>query len=106
MNCTGLATIKFPDTVREINGNAFDSCGSLTSVTLSKSLQNLGSEAFRACSNISAFYIPSDNHFFSSSGGVLYDKNLTQLLIYPQKKQGAYVIPNSITNMMCWEKAV
>lgn len=41
-----------------------------------------------------------DNQYFASIDGVLFNKDLTQIIRYPQAKYGSqYTIPNSVTHI-------
>ena len=44
-----------PDGVTILENNALDSCTGLTSVTIGKNIQTVGSELFRNCTNCSVF---------------------------------------------------
>ncbi len=39
------------------------------------------------------------NEKYSSQDGILFDKNKTELLRYPEGKAGTYVIPDSVTSI-------
>ena len=44
--------------------------------------------------------VDEENQFYSSQDGVLYDKNKTKLLKYPEKKkESRYQIPDTVTNI-------
>ncbi|QYR11743.1 leucine-rich repeat protein [Prevotella sp. Rep29] len=43
--------------------------------------------------------VDENNTAYSSIDGVLFNKSQTELILYPRGKQGAYVIPNSVTSI-------
>jgi len=59
--------------VIKIEGNAFDDCSDLTNIT-----------------------VHPDNPAYASDDGVLFNKDRTELLIFPRGRQGDYVIPESV----------
>ena len=51
-DCTSLNEVVFPNTVEDINEDAFRGCSSLKSITLPDSLKSLGKYAFMSCSSL------------------------------------------------------
>ena len=86
-----------PGSVTYIGGDAFSGCGGLTSVAIPSGVANIGSGAFLSCSSLTGFTVDAQNPFYSSLGGVLFDKNQTALIEWPPGRAGAYVIPSSVT---------
>ena len=98
-NCTNLASVTISNSVTSIGFEAFCSSG-LTSVTIPNSVVSIGIMAFTFCPELTSIKVDPGNPSFSSdSEGVLYDKDKTQLFIYPGGKKGAFVIPNSVTSI-------
>jgi hypothetical protein len=87
-----------PNTVSTIADRAFDGGNSfLKSVSIPASVKNIGYWAFANCWNISSFVVNTSNPMYSSANGVLYDKNKTVLMYYPQKKTDTEcVVPNTV----------
>ncbi len=54
-----ITSVKFPDSITDIQSNAFASCSNLTSVQLPKNLKKLGSNAFFNCRNLETIEIPA-----------------------------------------------
>ncbi len=84
--------------VTSIGGAAFAG-SSLTNATIPGSVTNIGAAPFNACSLLTAITVDSGNRFYSSVGGVLFDKSLTTLVEYPEGKAGTYTIPLGVTGI-------
>ena len=66
----------------------------IRSVTLNAKVNKVGENAFSMCKNLVNIYVDPDNEYFSSIEGVLFDKEGTTLIAYPQNKgQKEYQIP-------------
>ena len=84
--CTSLSDVTLPSSVEEIYPHAFFEC-KMKEVTLGPKLSTLGLLAFGGFGNlVTAFNVSEDNEHFSSVNGVLYNKDKTKLLMYPQKR--------------------
>ncbi len=98
-DCVNLASVIFPNGIASIGAGAFVDCASLTSVTIPDSVTNIGFEPFFYCVKLTNITVVADNPAYSSSNGVLFDKNQTLLIQFPTGFVGNYVIPNSVTNI-------
>ncbi len=78
--------------------DGFGSCGCLTGIAVPSSVTNIGSAAFPS-PILTAITVDMSNSVYSSASGVLFDKNQTTLLIYPQGKSGSYIVPSSVTSI-------
>ena len=93
--CTSLT---IPNSVTTIGESAFYST-SISSYTIPSSVSSIGVEAFdlARCSSID---VEDGNLQYTSSDGVLFNKDMTTLICYPCKKPGeSYTIPNSVTTI-------
>lgn len=59
----------------------------------------IGEYAFYNCPNISGFEVNSSNPWFSTSEGLLFNKNSDTLYICPFSKQGAYILPSGVKHI-------
>ena len=124
--CTSLASITLPSSLVSIEYRAFYQCRALTSVTIGNGVITIGAEAFRLCTSLTSITIPDSvtsigdgaftdcfnltmievgagNVNYTAVNGVLFNKEMTLLHIYPAAKTGAnYVIPDSVTNIGNW----
>jgi len=94
-----LTGIFLPNRVTSIGERAFHYCNSLTSVTIPDSVTSIGNDAFSGCSSLTTINVEATNTAYSSIDGVLYNKNKTTLLSYPEGKTGSFNIPNSVTSI-------
>lgn len=56
--CAELETVKLPETVTEIDVNAFRECGNLVSINIPDSVQSIGNSAFFECEKLAQIHIP------------------------------------------------
>lgn len=113
-----LASITIGTSVKEIGAYAFSGAGSITKITLPSQLtaiedgafygsslteitipqtvENIAETAFLNCTQLSSISVNSENDYYASGGGVLYEKlfgNKYVLICYPsQKPEHSYTI--------------
>jgi Listeria/Bacterioides repeat len=118
-NCTALTTVQTPSTLESIGGTAFFKCTSLSMINFGSNLKSIGERAFFGtaltnvfipaniesmglnpftnCYSLSTIVVDPLNQNFASEDNVLFNKNKTDLLVYPNGKTGTtYSIPNSV----------
>lgn len=121
-DCTGLTNITIPDSVTNIANFSFRDCVALKSVKIGKSVTGIGSYAFADCINLTSINIPASvssighcfinksnnittinvdgaNTAYTSIDGVLFSKDKTTLVAYPNGKGSNYSIPGSVTTI-------
>ena len=99
-NCRNLTSVTIPNSVTSIGHYAFDTCSSLTSITIPNSVTSIGDSAFRNCRNLTSINVDSNNANYSSIGGVLFNKDKSVIIRYPEgKEETTYTIPNSVTSI-------
>ncbi len=100
MNCSSLESITLSTALTNIKQYAFQDCTSLKTISIPKDVATLGDRLFGACTSLTAINVDEDNENFSSADGVLYNKDQTQLIVYPAGKTGdTYDIPDSVTTL-------
>ena len=97
--CTGLKSVTIPNSVTEIGNIAFEGCTSLKSVTIPSSVTEIGIDAFGGCTGLKSITVDKNNKNYTSVEGVLFNKNKTKILGYPNAKGSSYVIPSSVTEI-------
>ena len=90
-NCSCLTSVKIPDSVVKIETMAF-ATGCFPHVTIPASVIELGWCALHHCH----VTVHPDNPEYSSEDGILFNRNKTELIMYPEERQGDYVIPDTV----------
>ena len=98
--CSNLVSIKIPNTITSIGDYAFDECSSLISIEIPESVTSIAVPAFSSCNSLTSINVSEKNKKYLSDNGVLYTKNITELIKYPAgKKEKEYEISNSVKNI-------
>ena len=112
--------ITFPSTLRIIKESCFSGATIQSLLYLPNSLETIETYGFR-CAGIEKIYIPASvkniecaafvsanldsiivdtvNQYYKSVDGVLYTKDVTQLLCFPMSRGGHFFVPNGVTQI-------
>lgn len=69
----------------------------ISSLTLPGCFTDLGETYLYTCPNIEWFFVDEDNEAFSSRDGILFNHDQTELILFPKAVEGAYEIPEQVT---------
>lgn len=73
---------------------------SLESATIHNGITSIDKTAFNYCESLVKIDVAADNPSYSSLDGILFNKDKTTLICYPECKQGAeFIIPNTVTKI-------
>ena len=103
--CASLVNITIPNSVTKIGYCGFQDCIKLKSVSIGSGLndfdtQNIFGFIFTGCTSLENITVNSSNNNYSSANGIMYDKNKTEILVYPQaKKDTTYSVPSSVKSL-------
>lgn len=88
---------EIPDGITTISEYAFSYSTGLKAVKLSDSVQYINN-SFNLCNGLERIDVSSGNRFFSSQGGVLFNKDQTQLFRYPIGNTApSYNLPENVS---------
>lgn len=94
--CRYLRKVKLPATLKSVGLWAFWKSLSLSSIYIPASLTDLNAEAFSE-GGMSAYEVSPDNPVYSSEDGIMFNKDKTELLHFPAKKQvESFSIPEKV----------
>lgn len=117
--CSALSSVMIPDSVAYIGASAFYDCTSLEDVVIGNGVTKIESYTFNNCCNATihigtsvqtieqdAFtrthliIVDESNPYFSSVEGVLFNKDQSQLIWYPDSStRTEYIVPESVTKV-------
>ncbi|MFA6308242.1 MAG: leucine-rich repeat protein [Clostridia bacterium] len=98
--CKKLKAITFPTSLKSIGNSAFEECELLKKITIPSKVEKIGEIAFRHCNELKTINVSSNNKFYKSINGVLFNKSQTQLILYPVgKTYNFYEIPNRVKKL-------
>lgn len=93
-------TFLLPENILSIDPGAFSNCTQLTgTLSLPSTLSWIGEYAFYNCPGLSGFEASNANPWFSTSEGLLFNKNSDTLYICPFSKQGEYTLPAGVKHI-------
>lgn len=98
--CKNLTSVTIPEGVTSIGSYAFNACN-LTSMEIPASVTAIGTldaSALGAGRNLTGYFVDEKNTAYTSVDGILFSKDGTVLVAYPQgKNDTSYSIPESVT---------
>lgn len=98
--CISLESITIPNSVTSIGVYAFILCTSLQTINIPESVSSISIDAFIRCDALMNINVDDNNEHYKSVDGVLFSKDGTTLLRYPQSKPGSsYVVPEGVLSI-------
>jgi hypothetical protein len=120
-NCNKLTGLVLPDSLTRIESSCFFECYAIRgNLVIPDKVNFIGSSAFYGCTGFSSVSIPQNvqliensafldfsgeinvsqqNSYYSSLGGVLFNKDQTSLMQCPVSKKGTYTIPSTVVTI-------
>lgn len=92
--------VVLPDEVTTIPSHGFQyGCSKVTDLTLPATLTDIEDGAFRGLSSLNNIQLAAANTNFIVDDNVLYNKEKTKILCFPQLRAGDYTVPETITEL-------
>lgn len=86
-----------PSTVKEIGNSCFSSCGNLKKIQITSNVEKLATSSFVNQGNLTEINVVSENKYYSSEDGVLFNKDKTEFIKWPQGKSlTEYTVPGTV----------
>ena len=94
--CPNLTGLILPEGLETIESFAFSGCNAITQMHIPASVKELDGSCFAGC-KIAAFEVDSNNPYFTSVDGAIYNKDLTTLVAFPSAFPNKhFVVPQSV----------
>ena len=129
LDCHELSSVTLPQSIVAIEKNAFAACYKLTEVILPEGLEEIewspfrksglvdvkipqsvksigydsgldySTNAFMECKSLTTIDVHPQNEQYTSVDGILFDKQQKTLMSYPGAREGAFILPESVTTI-------
>lgn len=94
-----LKSVTLPDSLISIGDYAFAKCTGLTKITIPASVQYIGIAPFAGCSSLESVEVSPENKYFTVVDGVLYTKDMTELIYCPKLDNESFELPESVVKV-------
>ena len=103
-SCISLTSITIPEGVTSIGNDAFSFCSRLTSITLPSTLTSIDGAfydgVFYNCNSLEAFYGPENSYYtIDDNRALIVDGGETLLAYAPGNTKTSYLIPEGVTSI-------
>ena len=86
---------EIPTCVQELGLSAFKGCN-ITSLTIPATTTTVGSDTFLELSKLTHFIVAETNPAFTTIDGILFSKDKTRLIKFPETRGGEYSVPEGV----------
>lgn len=91
---------EIPTTVTRIDAYAFRMCKQLRDITIPASVRQIGYAPFRGCTHLQNIDVDPNNPNYASIDGILYNKNITELIQIPYPRtMETYIAPATLASV-------
>lgn len=94
------SSIIIPDCITRIEPNAFTYKVETNSIYIHDKVEQIGEFAFHSIHGLEEIKVDKNNKFYTSIDGILFNKDVTQLIYFPSyKRLNEYTIPDSVISI-------
>ncbi len=112
IGCTALTQVNLPASVTAlkdysyfdymlyttVSDGFFEGCTALKEINVPATVTEIGKKAFKNCTALESVNVPAENTAYASVDGVLYNKDFSEILLYPKMSNVVnYVVPETVT---------
>lgn len=98
--CLSLNNVTLSDNVVRIPSYSFRECSSLREFTIGKSVSEISDDAFPGCVLLQKFNVDAENKWYCSQDGVLYSKDMSNLIVCPTAYYSAnFFVPDGVSKI-------
>ena len=100
---SGLGNIIIPESVTSIKDEAFFQCNALRTIYIPQNVTEIGARAFANCQDLVEIEVASENSFYCSAEGVLYNKDKSRLIQYTEENyynpRTIFIVPDGVKHI-------
>lgn len=97
--CRNLETVTLPDSLEFIDSWAFERCSRLKTINVPANVTRINGGAFAQNSSMTSITCDPANKNYVSVNGVLFTKDMKELVAYPGGIQGGYTVPAAVNHI-------
>lgn len=97
--CKNLETVTLPDSLEFIDSWAFERCSKLKTINVPANVTRINGGAFAQNSSMTSITCDPANKNYVSVDGVLFTKDMKELVAYPGGIQGGYTVPATVNHI-------
>lgn len=97
--CENLETVTLPDSLEFIDSWAFERCSKLKTISIPANVTRINGGAFAQNSSMTSITCDPANKNYVSVNGVLFTKDMKELVAYPGGIQGGYTVPATVNHI-------
>ena len=90
-----IANVILPEGLTNVAYYAFVNCYNIRRIDIPSSVSNINIDAFVCCWGLTHINVDTENLYYSSIDGVVFDKQNSTIILYPPGKEGVYTIPDN-----------
>ena len=92
-----IEIVNIPNTVTVLSSECFYRCGNLREINIPESVSDIKSVLVVECPSVEKINVSEKNNYYRSVDGVLFSKDMSQLIYYPSNKEGdSYKVPDEV----------
>ena len=92
-----IEIVNIPNTVTVLSYECFFRCGNLREINIPESVSEIGGVPVTECPSVEKINVSEKNNYYRSVDGVLFSKDMSQLIYYPSNKAGdSYKVPDEV----------
>lgn len=97
--CENLETVTLPDSLEFIDSWAFERCSKLKTINVPANVTRINGGAFAQNSSMTSITCDPANKNYVSVNGVLFTKDMKELVAYPGGIQDGYTVPATVNHI-------
>lgn len=99
-HCEELCEVEIPEGVEVINSLAFYKCNLSGKISIPSTVKTINQNPWKEIKNLEGFIVDTKNENYTSVDGVLYNKEKSELCMYPLDKMDTeFVVPDGVEKL-------